>query len=100
MLPQKASDEIAGDGNIDDLNEHGPMRNMLVELEQLLIHSNIHVSIMLVSLISAGHIVSTQSMCCWLYLVVCSMLSWLVGHAITSNLLLLTSATCFHRVIT
>ena len=70
LLPQRASDKIAEDGNIDNLNEHRPMRNTLVELEQLLIHSNIPVSIMLVSLISAGHIVSTQSICCYLYLAV------------------------------
>jgi len=56
LLPQKASDKIDGDGNIDNLNEHGPMRNILVELEQLLIHYNIPVSIVLVSFIPAGHI--------------------------------------------
>lgn len=45
MLPQKASEKTDGDGvNVDNSDEHGLIRNVVAELEQLLIHANIPVS--------------------------------------------------------
>lgn len=42
LLPPKPGDKSEGDSkNADNLDEYGPLKNILVELEKLLIHSNI-----------------------------------------------------------